>query len=633
MFGISSFLKPSVHISGLYQRQVYITNVLSIIFCWVALGIVAIYYFFFGWLAALPYLFLVALSFLAVPFINRFNHSIGRMIFCLIPIWLTMLVTIYFKLNETRLSYIVYFDSRFILMATPILPGIIFRLQERKQLFVCMGSATIALIFYDLIHQLFGADYYQQGFTDPSYYYINYIVTVTFLVLIFGILLLRSIMEKSEAELEQQNRELHQKQNEIEAQHEELLQQQEEVLSSSEKLETANALIMKQQTALEKYNASLEALVNEKSHELVNTNEELIRHNNELLQFSYTVSHNLRGPVARLLGLTRLFKVTKKLEEKTHLENLVLQSSEELDEILRDLSLIIDIRNDIYSVREKVFLEDEFKKALSLLGDNVKPEYQFDVNFSLGAYIFGVRPMIQSILYNLLSNAIKYRNPEKLLHVTVSSRAVSAEQTVLEIRDNGLGIDLLKQGKDIFKLYKRFHSHVGGRGLGLYLVKTQVEALGGKISVESEPNKGTVFQITFTQPEEVHRQIFHDSEAVQLYYDGNLKICVIRWKKQASSKVYRETFSVALNALKVYKTHGWISDVSQQGTVAEEDQLWLFNTLAPEAIDNGLRQIAIVGADETSRYFKRFRKTSDANQVGLRFFSSMDEALLWMGKS
>ncbi len=68
---------------------------------------------------------------------------------------------------------------------------------------------------------------------------------------------------------------------------------------------------------------------------------------------------------------------------------------------------------------------------------------------------------------------------------------------MLIFKDNGLGIDLTKSGKQVFGLYKRFHTHADGKGMGLYMVKTQVEMLGGKISIQSEINKGTEFRIEF----------------------------------------------------------------------------------------------------------------------------------------
>ena len=634
VFGNSPYLQPALRVVNSYHPQVYIANILSVIFCFVTLGVAAIFYYLFGNISTLVYVIGVAVVFLLVPVINRFgDHGAGRMVFCLIPVVLTMFVTLHFKIYDVHHTAIVYFDSRFILMATPILPGIVFRLEERNQLFISLGCSGLCLVLYDLIHQALGVGYYQKGFSDPSYYYINYIVIIIFCVLAFGILLMRSMLEESEARLKDHNAELQSKQTEIEAQHEELLQHQEEMTTSAEKLAAANAVITDQQTSLELHNEKLEMIVLEKSQELLRANEELIKYNNELLQFSYTVSHNLRGPVARLLGLTRLFRVTETAKDRKNLEDLVIRSSEELDEILKDLSLIIDIRNEIYRLREKVYFEGEWNRAIALLGENVRPAYQFSIDFSEVPYIFGVRPMIQSILYNLVSNSIKYQMPDRPLRIAVRSYKAQPGRSVLEISDNGLGIDLETQEKNVFKLYKRFHSHVAGKGLGLYLVKTQVEALGGQIEVESAPGHGTTFKIFFTEPEEVKKQVFHDTDAASVYYDGHLKITVIQWKKSVTSEEYRRTFSVVLDSLKVYKTPGWISDTRKQGVVSEADQQWLFKTLTTDAINSGLKHVAIVGEITDHRrqpYYEKISKLTLTYNLNLRFCNSMEEALTWM---
>jgi signal transduction histidine kinase len=80
--------------------------------------------------------------------------------------------------------------------------------------------------------------------------------------------------------------------------------------------------------------------------------------------------------------------------------------------------------------------------------------------------------------------------------IAIKSKVI-ANKVELEITDNGLGIDLKRKGKEVFGLYKRFHYHVEGKGMGLFMVKTQVEALGGTIKIESEVNKGTTFTISF----------------------------------------------------------------------------------------------------------------------------------------
>jgi signal transduction histidine kinase len=118
----------------------------------------------------------------------------------------------------------------------------------------------------------------------------------------------------------------------------------------------------------------------------------------------------------------------------------------------------------------------------------------FRVDFSEAPRIFSVKPMINSILFNLISNAIKYQSPERDLLVSVRTYRKES-YAVLEVGDNGLGINLKLFRKDIFKMYKRFHDHLEGKGLGLYLIKSQAESLNGFVEISSEPDKGTVFRV------------------------------------------------------------------------------------------------------------------------------------------
>src|SRR5690606_28851856 len=107
-----------------------------------------------------------------------------------------------------------------------------------------------------------------------------------------------------------------------------------------------------------------------------------------------------------------------------------------------------------------------------------------------------VQQYVESILYNLMSNSLKYRHPDRIPEINIEA---SDEEGFMVLRhtDNGLGIDLEQNKTKLFNLYKRFHFHVEGKGLGLYLVKAQIEALGGKVRVESKRNDGSSFILYF----------------------------------------------------------------------------------------------------------------------------------------
>ncbi len=289
-------------------------------------------------------------------------------------------------------------------------------------------------------------------------------------------------------ELEKKNRDLHDLNKDIETQNEEIQAQSEELKQSQESLMLANHEIERQK-------GELERSLDEKSKDLLSTNQQLVTQNNELQQFSYTVSHNLRGPVASILGLINIHKLAITEAEKEHVMKLLESSTLSLESIILDLNRIIDIRFDKFSAYEDVSFETELlliKQSLTSFLD--KNEVRIEEDFQ-HKELRSIKAYINSILYNLLSNAIQYRAPDRKPIVKISTVQVNGH-VILQISDNGQGIDLTRFQGDLFKLYKRFHASTpGGKGLGLYLIKQQVEKLNGRIEVESKPNEGATFRV------------------------------------------------------------------------------------------------------------------------------------------
>lgn len=641
-----SFFKSPVLASDVRAQFVYITNVLSATFAGLSLILAFILYFLFEWGVTLSLIIGVAFLFGTVIGLNRLGFSnAGRLLFCLLPVVMTMVITLLGKVLEPRLSYVTYFDSRFILLIATVLPAIVFDIREYVKISICLACTFICLVFFDPIHNLFGVGYYQRGFTVEYYYYINYIVFTSFVALLTAIFILKwrnhrvslelqrvlSEMQQVNDQLLIRNTKLEALTQEMEAQNEEIQQQHKELQTNHEMLEQANRLISEQRATMQRYNLELEQMVKEKSADLVATNEELVKANNELRQFSFTVSHNLRGPVARLLGLTNLVRSAKELPEVESLIKFIHQSAGELDSVLKDLNQIIDIRNDLYRVRERISIKEEWDKAWSLAGVGEQTTRQV-LDFEKAPYLFAIRPMVQSIIYNLISNALKYRSPERELVVSARSYLVHPDEAIIEISDNGLGIDLKTQRDNLFKLYKRFHHHVPGKGLGLYLVKTQVEIMGGKVEVESELDKGTTFRLILPVPTDAGKQVFFENEAAQLYYDANINNTVITWKRSITSKDYHRVFEVVLQTIKTYNTPGWIADLRNQGVVSAEDQQWFINTVVKAAHQNGLKRIATIGFTDPIRsdYYKRMLAITAELEIELQNFNSIEAAVAWM---
>ena len=123
---------------------------------------------------------------------------------------------------------------------------------------------------------------------------------------------------------------------------------------------------------------------------------------------------------------------------------------------------------------------------------------RFDVDVrAVPTVQFSVKNM-RSVAYNLLSNALKYRHPDRALQVQVRGREEGAYH-VLEVQDSGLGLDLTRE-PELFGLFRCYHTHVPGSGIGLYMVKRMVENAGGRIEVHSTLGEGSTFTVYFPRP-------------------------------------------------------------------------------------------------------------------------------------
>ena len=225
---------------------------------------------------------------------------------------------------------------------------------------------------------------------------------------------------------------------------------------------------------------------------------ELTQNNKDLKQFSYITSHNLRAPLSNLTGLLNLMgEIPVESQELREIINGFSTSTNLLNETINDLVKVVIIKDNPSIDKEEVLIKDVFENVfnqLSYLISLHKPILKIELE---KVTILNInKAYLESILLNLFTNAIKYRSPKRTLRIFVSSKEID-NKIVLVFKDNGIGIDLERNGDKIFGLYQRFHNYSDSKGLGLYLVKSQVESMGGSITVESEVDKGTTFTITF----------------------------------------------------------------------------------------------------------------------------------------
>lgn len=226
---------------------------------------------------------------------------------------------------------------------------------------------------------------------------------------------------------------------------------------------------------------------------------QLQKKNQQLLNFAHITSHNLRSPVSNLNSLLWLYKESQTSEEKALLFEKFETVIHNLSETLNELVDALKIQEDTDKKREILLFEDVFKKVKeSMAGKILETEAVVSYNFSKAPTIDYPRLYLESILQNLLSNSLKYKSPHRTPVIHAETLFQDGILT-LKFSDNGMGIDLRRHADKLFGLNKTFHKHAEAKGVGLFITKTQVEAMGGSITATSEVDKGSVFIIYFNK--------------------------------------------------------------------------------------------------------------------------------------
>ena len=222
----------------------------------------------------------------------------------------------------------------------------------------------------------------------------------------------------------------------------------------------------------------------------------LLHQNHKLEEFAYIVSHQLRAPVANLLGLSQLFKMVGAGEVAEVIQKMNT-SALRLDRAIKDVALLIEKRKDLSAPKEEVELEEILRQATAFMEHQIERSgASITYDFSSLPKFSSVRTYVQDIFNNLLTNAIKYRDPEKKVNIRLHSYKKD-KRAIVCIEDNGLGLDLEKYGHTLGKPFTRFHFHVPGSGIGLSLVKTQLELLKGDIHFKSQEGQGMKVELSF----------------------------------------------------------------------------------------------------------------------------------------
>ena len=224
---------------------------------------------------------------------------------------------------------------------------------------------------------------------------------------------------------------------------------------------------------------------------------DLVQHNKDLEQFTYIVSHNLRAPVANIVGLSNILNnVDLDADGDLEVKKSLSTSINSLDQVIMDLNNILQVRSHVNGQTEAVFfrlLVEDINSSLNNLIQQEKATISF--NFTDADNIVTIKSYMHSIFYNLIINSIKYKRFGVDPAISISTKKIGNKLEIF-FKDNGKGIEE-KNLKHLFGLYKRFDTSVEGKGMGLFMVRMQIENLGGKILVQSKYGSGTTFILEF----------------------------------------------------------------------------------------------------------------------------------------
>ncbi len=219
--------------------------------------------------------------------------------------------------------------------------------------------------------------------------------------------------------------------------------------------------------------------------------------NEQLANFAHITSHNLRSPVSNLNALLHLYKLSESEEERKLLFDKFEVVIGHLTSTLNTLIEALKTKKEGAKSLELMDFEEVLSKTKEIItGQIIKTNAIITSDFSKIPKIEYHKTYLESIFLNLVTNALKYRSPNRNPELHIKTEYVG-DKIKLTFQDNGLGIDLKKNGHKLFGLYKTFHRHPEAKGVGLYLTKIQIETMGGSITAISEEDKGSTFIVIF----------------------------------------------------------------------------------------------------------------------------------------
>jgi PAS domain S-box-containing protein len=239
-----------------------------------------------------------------------------------------------------------------------------------------------------------------------------------------------------------------------------------------------------------------------KAEQIIKRNAELLAfQNSQLGDFCNIVSHNLRSPLVNMNLLVDLVEESRDVNEKQNLIGKFKPIINNVNETFNELLESLQIQQDLEVKSEKIVIRNYFKKILEGFEAQIsQSQAVIEADFEEAPVLYFPPKYLSSMLHNFISNALKYKSPQRRPMINLKTKRENGH-IILSIKDNGLGIDLNQHQAELFKISKVFHDHPDAKGFGLYITRTQVETMGGRIWVESQLNKGSTFFVEFKNQE------------------------------------------------------------------------------------------------------------------------------------
>ncbi|TDS12721.1 PAS domain S-box-containing protein [Maribacter caenipelagi] len=221
--------------------------------------------------------------------------------------------------------------------------------------------------------------------------------------------------------------------------------------------------------------------------------------NESLTNFAHIVSHNLRSHSTNMTMLTKFLNEEEDEDERKNLNKMMVSATESLSETIAHLNDVVQVKTGALEKSQSISVLNTINQITkSINGILEKQSAILKIDVSKTHFVNAVPAYLESIFLNILTNALKYSSPERTPLIEIESK-LKNDHVLITFTDNGQGIDLERHGKNIFGMYKTFHSHKDAKGIGLFITKNQVESMSGSINIKSEVDKGTTMFIKLKQ--------------------------------------------------------------------------------------------------------------------------------------